>query len=320
MEMHGEPGYMRMSDTSIYIHIGYPKTATTWLQRCVFPCLSGINYLHFQDQRYDWFNDLLLEHDLVFDADRLRSRFDASVATVATNPNLISWETFAGDVFNGGCNASMLAQRLFDVFPEAAVIITVRNQLDMIEALYRQYIHEGGTLSIGDFLSLRYPSPLRLAKEHFFYDRLVERYQQLFGEGRVKVLAYEQLVSDRPGFLSSLCDILGVDEDLAAIEQRCAKRVNVGMSIPSIYLARWLNRLVYSHFNPTALFPRKLLSARHVRFALQRVADPLVFNHLGGGKLLGEQLRTQWADYFRESNRKLMALSGLALDSYLYPM
>lgn len=307
---------------SIFIHIGYPKTATTWLQGCVFPHLNGCAYLPFQDSRYGWFDSLLLDHDFVFNAAKIRTRFDASIASADTTSKMIlSWESFAGNVFEGGHNALPLARRLHEVFPEASIIITVRNQVNMIESTYRQYIHEGGTLDINGFLSLRYPSPLRLEKEHFFYDRLVGAYQALFGKERVKVLVYEQLADDKHSFLSDLLGFIGVDEDVAAIEARCAARENIGMSLPSIYLARWLNRLVYSHFNLSPLLPRKLVSARHIRFALQRIADPLLLRRLKGKKsLLTDFQRAELSDYFRESNRRLEEISGVSLASYAYPL
>ncbi len=309
-----------MSRKPLFIHIGYPKTATTWLQRCVFPHLAGVDYLHFQDPRYDWLGDLTRQHDLVFDAAALRQRFEASVASTEGEMLLISWEGLIADVFSGGENVAQRAQRLYELFPEATIIITVRNQLSMIEALYRQYIHEGGTLSISDFMALRDPSPLRIAREFFYYDRVVELYQQRFGKEQVRVLAYEQLLDDRRAFLDGLFEIVGVTEDVAAIEERCASRVNVGMSLPSIYLARWFNRLVYSHFNPSALLPRRLLSARHVRFGLQRIADPLLFNHLPGGSLLNAARSQELADGYRDSNNRLKALSGLPLDAWNYPL
>lgn len=311
-----------MSAGPLFIHIGYPKTATTWLQGCVFPHLKGCSYLHFQDSRYSWFDSLLLDHDFVFDAAKIRARFDDSIANADTESKMIlSWESFAGNVFEGGGNALALTRRLHEVFPEASIIITVRNQLDMIESIYRQYIHEGGTLGINSFLSLRYPSPLRLEKEHFYYDRLVGAYQTLFGQERVKVLVYEQLADEKHSFLSELLGFIGVDEDVVSIEARCAARQNIGMSLPSIYLARWLNRLVYSHFNLSPLLPRKLVSARHIRFALQRIADPLLLRRLKSKKgLLTTPQRAELSDYFRESNRRLEEISGVALATYGYPL
>ncbi|NOX09282.1 MAG: sulfotransferase [Gammaproteobacteria bacterium] len=313
---------MSMNHNSLYIHIGYPKTATTWLQRCVFPELDGVSYLHFQDERYGWLNELVQEHDFSFNVDNLRDKFNNSVQGLGKdNKYVISWESLAGDVFTAGANAESLSRRLKDVFPEASIIITIRNQLDMVESIYRQYIHEGGSLSINDFLDLASPSPVRLAREHFFYDRIVDNYQTLFGVDRVKVLVYEDLKKDKAEFLRQLTGFVGVESNLSRIEARCVSHVNVGMSAPSLFIARILNRLVYSHFNLAPLIPRWLVSARHVRFVLQRVVDPVLFRHLDGrSSLLNEDVYKEWSDYYRESNQRLQKKLGLKLDSYGYPV
>src|SRR5687768_11966365 len=52
MEQNSDPEGMK---NSIYIHMGYGRTGTTWLQDKVFPIIPGLRYLGKREGDYpDW--------------------------------------------------------------------------------------------------------------------------------------------------------------------------------------------------------------------------------------------------------------------------
>ena len=51
----------------VIVHVGYPKTASTWLQTRVFPAHPGLDY--WRDvPGFDWVNKVVNLHDFDFDA------------------------------------------------------------------------------------------------------------------------------------------------------------------------------------------------------------------------------------------------------------
>ncbi len=47
---------------TVFVHVGYPKTASTWLQTRVFPGHPGLDYWR-QVPGFDWVNGIVNLHD-----------------------------------------------------------------------------------------------------------------------------------------------------------------------------------------------------------------------------------------------------------------
>ena len=163
---------------------------------------------------------------------RLRSRAIAAFVTVNTYQRQASWargffgpelehladdprvpvlsdETLCGDPFQRRYNGSDVADRIHQVFPRAKVLIGIREQKAIAVSSYREYIFEGGTLSLTDFIgtgheSLSYTPILR--EDFLTYDLVVNYYQELYGPENVLVLPIERLQRDRSGFVQSILD------------------------------------------------------------------------------------------------------------------
>jgi hypothetical protein len=171
----------------VFIHIGYPKTATSWLQKSILPQNPEIAFWHVRAPQHAWLEELVTAHEFDFDARRLRSSYAKHKASVTAQAIGISWESFSGDVFAGGHNSRRNATRLHAVFPEASIVVFIRNQFDMIDSLYRQYVQEGGACSIHRFLDLQFPSRVCFSLDHLCYDRLIRCYHDLFGPDNLYV-------------------------------------------------------------------------------------------------------------------------------------
>jgi len=112
-----------------FFHIGLHKTGTTFLQKRVFSGLSGIHVLGPGAGLKE-----IVECPLDLDM-------------------LVSDEALSGmpwgesrDRAGGWRQARRIALlNLAEYFPEARILIGVRPHGDLIESLYRQYLHEGGT-------------------------------------------------------------------------------------------------------------------------------------------------------------------------------
>lgn len=300
----------------LYIHIGYPKTATTWLQRHVFSQHPEITYWTSLENM-KWIRQLPRLHDFDFHPDTYREEI---LSSIADNNKIIvvSLESLVGDPFAGGYNSRINADRLHSLFPHAKIVITIRNQLTIIESLYKQYIHEGGSCSLDRFLRLE-PYRLHFSMNFLLYDRVIEYYFKLFKESSVAVFLYEALKDNPQDFLVDLFSFLGVNPKESTVD--LGVRSNQGMSLLSLYIARFANRFLYSHRNPGPVIPSRLTTARKIRHILQGRLDPLMLSRISPKKnLIDEGLKNELIKYYKHSNSKLIATLGLPLQKYGYPV
>ncbi len=102
---------------SVIVHVGYPKTASTWLQTRIFPAHPGLDY--WRDvPGFDWVSKVVNLHDFDFDAKALRERFLADRGPGSGRPQLISLGGLLGEVFAGAWNTCRNAERLRAVLTE----------------------------------------------------------------------------------------------------------------------------------------------------------------------------------------------------------
>lgn len=211
---------------SILIHIGYFKTASTWLQHHVFgrkdrgffplapesvvdpqkackhlskPLIRarhGYQLTPFQQGRKRLFR-LMNEIDL-------------------TQPGqpVISNERLSGYPMAGGHDALTICTRIHHAFPAAKILIVIRNQHQMIKSCYVQYLRRGGMRSLEQVLTPfkddRFPG---FTPRFFMYHHLIKAYQDLFGPESVLVLPYEMFTANPEDFVTSIYRFCGMTPD-----------------------------------------------------------------------------------------------------------
>ena len=224
------------------VHVGYHKTASSWLQDCVFPHLGGLRYA---DPILGSFAEIL-STDTEFREDDLRSRIER----LGDQRLLLSHEGLSGSLWDGYGGGSRNALRLHAVMPGAVVLIIVRRQDEMLRSIYAQYVNEGGTRSLGDFVAGVDVEGSRFSLRHLEYDQLVSRYVEMFGRDRVWVAPYEQLRAEPAEFLGELCDMVGAK----LTGNIPSSWPNRSLSRPCLWLLRTWNRLFRaSRFNAAPL-------------------------------------------------------------------
>ena len=203
---------------STIIHIGFPKAASTWLQQSLFPAVK--NYEIVIESVVS--EKLLKPGSFVFDPVACGKFFSA----YSNKPLLISDERFLGSFnlgWNNGAYTKELAGRLKNVFPEATILLVIRNQADIIASAYAQYIKDGGTLSIQRFLyppeNFTFQNILKFSFEQLEYDRIIRYFETLFPK-KVKVFLYEDLQDDPGNFIQKLSADLDFEIDKESITFR----------------------------------------------------------------------------------------------------
>jgi hypothetical protein len=210
------------------VHIGYHKTATTWLQRTLFSTDSE----YFVPLSPDG-NPNRLGRCFVFDRDGvLLSPFEMNrdaildqVAAVAAGVEIagkipvISHERLSGNFYGGAFDAKIIADRIKACLPNARILCVIREQKDMILSTYHQFIRIGGTDSLGKYLARRQDGK----RPGFTLDTLryvdaVSYYQELFGRVNTLVLPYELLKTDPDDFAKRIGNLVSVSVEKGAVD------------------------------------------------------------------------------------------------------
>ena len=127
---------------NILIHIGYPKTASSWLQETLFKDENyGFYALHDGDSKTvrDVKRMALPFYETMpfdFDAEAVRTYIDRNCPLEEERCAVISNERLSGGAFFGGYDSVDIAKRLYSVFPNARIFMMIREQFDIIISQY----------------------------------------------------------------------------------------------------------------------------------------------------------------------------------------
>ena len=292
-------------------HIGYHKTGTTWFQKYYYPAVKNAEYV-----------DHILTRKIFLD----KRGFDIpDLNKLKMEPNktyIFCHEELSGNIHTGGMNSFVtkdIAYRIRDLYPNARIVIFIRNQINMIASCYSQYIKEGGTYNVkryvfhNDFKKI-FRSAL-FSFDHFNYYNLVDHYVTLFGENNVNIYLYEDFAHDTQNFIGKFEERLTLESSSIGLV-----KPNVGYRKSIMALARFINvfhrgDVLYKYylFNVPGLL-------RTSKKALNFLNKNAVFGKRESPeKILGSPLVKHINNYYRESNNQLSITFNLDLKKYNYP-
>jgi hypothetical protein len=161
------------------LHIGYHKTGTTWLQRHVFGD-SGTGFSQMGGAQR-----LIAVNPFDFRPKWIRKQMGRKIGQAQAQGlvPVLSSERLSGEPHFGGYDSELIADRLAAVFPDARILVVVREQTSMFLSIYKEYIRRGGAASLRQYLAAPrdgYWMP-QFRFEFLEYHRLITRYQELFG-------------------------------------------------------------------------------------------------------------------------------------------
>jgi hypothetical protein len=312
---------------AVILHIGYHKTATSWLQRQVFANpLSPLRTIGKLGDDHP-IRQLVRARPLDFDAAAHRARIEALVRPILDESlvPVISWERLSGHAVSGGYDSKELADRLHAVFPEGKVLAVIREQRAVILSSYKQYVMGGGRAPVEDFLEPPGSRNMRLPAfdlRFYEYEHLLGHYQSLFGRDAVLVLTFDQFIREPAAFVSAICAFAGraaSDRLLASLPYDYVRRPS--HSALELSIRRRGNAFARSELNPVPALDSKLLRR------MMKMAE-----HVSTARLVPEQVRAKReaalratvgriiGDRYRESNRRTAELAGLDLAGYGWPV
>jgi hypothetical protein len=226
-----------LKQRSPVIHIGLPKTGSTFLQRRVFPLIHASNfyssYNNSLPNSLGWvyrINGPWLASGLSRGAlrSKLEEAFEREMRNLSLSASregcqsavgrflLISSEGLVGVSSDPMLNADLCAELIRSQYPNARIVLILRRQDTWCASIYRQLVFAEDRyrrfIPFDEFFCLNDNDGLcRVPVSVLAWDRLVETYQRVFGKSCVCVLPFELLLADAKAFVSLVCDFLEVD-------------------------------------------------------------------------------------------------------------
>ena len=232
-----------MSNKGVYIHIGMPRTATTFFQQELFPKLSGIEFYGLPVTHYsEAFNKLQFADDTLYDPSLILK--DAE--TWKSDKVLLSNENFIGQSTHlNHLNRTSIAKRLKQAFPDAKIVLVLRNQVDLLASMYAINVQWKETRKIDSFIWQPFQ---KKEKQHIggpstsFYNTLegyenlhgydyfplIELYKELFNE--VEILLFEDFIHQPEQFASRLANFIDIDKKVVTNTILNQAKINSGVN------------------------------------------------------------------------------------------
>jgi len=129
-------------EQEIVIHLGLHKTGTTFLQKCVFPKLKDVEVQH------------LMNICQIKFASHKKTLLISSEGLLSSMPHYPDNNTVEDSI-----------EALYRIYPNAKIIMGVRNERSWFISCWNQYIRSGGVLSFSEYL-MEYGGNCLLPREY----------------------------------------------------------------------------------------------------------------------------------------------------------
>jgi len=225
-----------------YLHIGYSKAASTWLQNLfrkeeeVFFVYKTDFFFPLDSCKYK--NGLKYYADFFKGAEKYRIRIESNEHLLlpfhhprfkCASTNLKVVET--------------ISKRIKENLPHIKILVIIRNQTDMLLSRYTQYILQGGKASANEFLTELVFSTENYKKYmDYRYGEVLKLLYDVFGKSHVLVLCQEELKKNPETFFDSLSNFF--NRPFILSQKDTNKRRNPAPSAFTIRLLRFINRIL----------------------------------------------------------------------------
>jgi len=316
----------------VAIHVGYPKAASSTLQKFLFDKHSDINFLGVYPTANNGQNlsevnsgskflqsPLLkkIYHDLVYlegielNDELLDNYRDKIVSEMRSDKiNVISSERFSW-VRMSHCDRKIKADRLKYLFPKSKILIVIRRQEDILKSFYRAHPYgvNGKFTSIDKWLENEFNSRNITFARSLKYYEYISYYVKIFGLENVLVLPVEEMSADLKIFSEKLSQFfeISLSQTYSLLE---GKRENIGSSYRAFGYRKVVSLI--KHGIPFYNGSNDLLKKANKKLEL------ILANGYKHNLELCSELEKYVYDYYKEDNARIADEYSLDLSKYNY--
>jgi len=317
------------------IHGGLPKTATTAIQRYLFPEHPDVHYFGkyaltgepFRP-REAWALDREMRHRWRLRLGRSHHGVLRRQAANAQSKGLVP--VWSEEFISGNDQAAKIRRaKLFrNVFGKCRFLLFVREPVSLMESKYSQclrafhrkmFIPIWGRriglppkyFTIEQWLAAIWDTPKTGAFGSLMYADTVDIFAEAFGRENVKVLPYEQLKHARNDCLRELSAFAGINAE-KTVPLMAGKRANTRWTSAQLNRLKELEKPWWNTIRFSAMKPRQ---------RREWLLDDVPGNQLDGQPLKVEMpasWRQRVLDLTRDQNRRLIDEYGVELESHGY--
>lgn len=302
----------QQSEQTPLIHIGYHKTGSTWLQENVFRNFGS----NFQEilLRPEVIRNIVTPRQLHYDSRELLLDVQHRSEEICAEKlvPLISHERLSGNPYSGGFDSVIIANRIFELFPSARVLIVVREQQAHLASIYAEYVRQGGVCTLDQFVNPPTSPKIPLfSLKYLEFHHLIKYYIDHYGRENVLTLPYEMLAQDHLMFVAEILRFSGAK----SIDNIDNERIRERRTEIPLMIERCLNSWFYrDSCNPAA--PWKLPLAKSIPTAIERFI-PRTIRRLGGRRT-ARVIQRMIGSVFLESNTRLAPMVHWSPASFGY--
>lgn len=303
----------------VFFHVGYPKAASTSLQRNLFLNHPDINYLSPQI----WYNfyDNLKFLDSVLDRNNLKNNpkdiLENQIKTYfkLNQKNVFSDERMIDQFSDEQLDNTSKANRIKLCIPNAKIIIMIRNQIDLIRSWYDFLFPD---TSLDKWLTKLFNNQqqgYRFLECLNFYET-VSFYHYLFGKENVKILLFEELKYEPNLFCRKLSDFMEI-----------SKKDTINALIKNKEIYRNYQHNYYHYRRVRAKLLPHFQVSKYIPFPIYRITKESIQKMIetSNPKLSPSYVKNKnnlqkINDYYASSNLKLQQLLDCDINKYNYPL
>lgn len=214
------------------IHIGFPKCASTSIQRNFFSSCQELKYLG-HEMKSNRLNKMALDalislttlskYDFVKQEKSITYQiydYLQNTSSVAISSEFFTASHYSLHVLYSWQDISIICERLWRLFPEAKILIIIRNQLDVWPSYFSEILKQPNlTIKWKDFIDRAidlnergYGSVLC----RYNYYQAYKTYVDFFGKCNVDVMLMEDIVAAPHEFLQKLINLCNLSKLVSA--------------------------------------------------------------------------------------------------------
>ncbi|MCQ0969748.1 hypothetical protein MLD63_04815 [Paracoccus sp. TK19116] len=308
-------GLPEAEGVDVLIHVGVHKTGTTWLQRELF---GKSNEIIFEPSHEPSHKAFLIQPAASFTLDIVREQYGGLLhqARSQGKPLVISDEALGGRAFHQKYYREIAAHRLHAAFPNATILVTVREQRALLSSLYGEYLRYGYSSTLEQFLNRESPNPSlepTLDFSYYEYDRTQTFYESLFGANKVIVAPMLWTLADPWGLVDRVNRTFSSKLTLPAATTT-ERTVRPAMSEWARRVLRRMNGLVPQ--DSRHLMKPSKFSPNSIAYQVDRLTP--TWAREKGKRNQKNIVDALVGDYYALSNARFAKMSGIDLKSLGY--